>query len=249
MVSQPPLLHESHLVLALIPLFPFVGFLINAFFGRRLSKAASGGIACLAMIASFGASVGAALAALPAVWVMIGVAAALAGAFPRFAPFSWGVLLVTFLATEIGPMTDLPSWLLDLSPFTHLSPLPGGAFETVSAAVLTLLAAALVVKEHQELVFISQNGIVQRTGVRGINRYGRTSQGVRVMKLREGDEVSAVALVVESDAPAAAPTRTVPSPMTASAQCASGARSPEHPSEPCSRTTGVMPALRSAAYA
>ena len=65
-----------------------------------------------------------------------------------------------------------------------------------------LLAAALVVKEHQELVFISQNGIVQRTGVRGINRYGRTSQGVRVMKLREGDEVSAVALVVESDAPA-----------------------------------------------
>jgi DNA gyrase subunit A len=65
-----------------------------------------------------------------------------------------------------------------------------------------LLAAALVVTEHQELVFISQNGIVQRTGVRGINRYGRTSQGVRVMKLREGDEVSAVALVVESDAPA-----------------------------------------------
>lgn len=65
-----------------------------------------------------------------------------------------------------------------------------------------LLAAALVVREHQELVFISQNGMVQRTSVRGINRYGRTSQGVRVMNLREGDEVSAVALVVESDAPA-----------------------------------------------
>jgi DNA gyrase subunit A len=56
-----------------------------------------------------------------------------------------------------------------------------------------------VVREHQELVFISQNGMVQRTSVRGINRYGRTSQGVRVMNLREGDEVSAVALVVESD--------------------------------------------------
>jgi len=67
-----------------------------------------------------------------------------------------------------------------------------------------LLAAALVVKEHQDLVFISQNGIVQRTGVRGINRYGRTSQGVRVMKLRDGDEVSAVALVVESEAQSAA---------------------------------------------
>src|ERR671921_1236906 len=65
-----------------------------------------------------------------------------------------------------------------------------------------LLAAALVVREHQELVFISQNGIVQRTSVRGINRYGRASQCVRVMRLRDEDAVSAVALVVESDASA-----------------------------------------------
>jgi DNA gyrase subunit A len=62
-----------------------------------------------------------------------------------------------------------------------------------------LLAGALVVREHQELVFISQNGMVQRTSVRGINRYGRASQGVRVMNLREDDTVSAVALIVESE--------------------------------------------------
>ena len=67
------------------------------------------------------------------------------------------------------------------------------------------LAGALVVREHQELVFISQNGMVQRTSVRGINRYGRASQGVRVMNLREDDQVSAVALVVESEAQTAAP--------------------------------------------
>jgi DNA gyrase subunit A len=66
------------------------------------------------------------------------------------------------------------------------------------------LAGALVVREHQELVFISQNGMVQRTSVRGINRYGRSSQGVRVMNIRDDDQVSAVALVVESDAPTAA---------------------------------------------
>jgi len=67
-----------------------------------------------------------------------------------------------------------------------------------------MLAGALVVKEHQELVFISQNGMVQRTAVRGINKYGRASQGVKVMNLREGDSVSAIALVIESDAQAAA---------------------------------------------
>jgi len=66
------------------------------------------------------------------------------------------------------------------------------------------LAGALVVREHQELVFISQNGMVQRTSVRGINRYGRASQGVKVMNIREDDQVSAVALVVESEAQTAA---------------------------------------------
>jgi DNA gyrase subunit A len=61
------------------------------------------------------------------------------------------------------------------------------------------LAGALVVREHQELVFISQNGMVQRTSVRGISRYGRASQGVRVMNIRDDDQVSAIALVVEGD--------------------------------------------------
>ncbi|MGI8558796.1 MAG: DNA gyrase subunit A [Solirubrobacteraceae bacterium] len=60
------------------------------------------------------------------------------------------------------------------------------------------LAGALVVREHEELVFISQGGMVQRTGVRGINRYGRASQGVRVMNLKSEDVVSAIALIVES---------------------------------------------------
>ena len=67
------------------------------------------------------------------------------------------------------------------------------------------LAGSLVVREHQELVFISQNGMVQRTSVRGINRYGRASQGVRVMNIRDDDQVSAVALVVESETSTAAP--------------------------------------------
>ncbi|MDP8967252.1 MAG: DNA gyrase subunit A, partial [Actinomycetota bacterium] len=60
------------------------------------------------------------------------------------------------------------------------------------------LAGALIVAEHQDLVFISQNGMVQRTSVAGISRYGRASQGVRVMNLREDDVVSAVALVAEA---------------------------------------------------
>ncbi len=60
------------------------------------------------------------------------------------------------------------------------------------------LAGAMIVRGHQELIFISQSGMVQRTGVSGISRMGRSTQGVRVMNLKSGDRVSAVALVVES---------------------------------------------------
>jgi DNA gyrase subunit A len=60
------------------------------------------------------------------------------------------------------------------------------------------LAGALIVRDHQDLVFISQNGMVQRTGVGGISQMGRPTQGVRVMNMKEDDRVSAVALVVES---------------------------------------------------
>jgi DNA gyrase subunit A len=61
------------------------------------------------------------------------------------------------------------------------------------------LAGALIVREHQELLFISQSGMVQRTSVRGISKMGRSTQGVTVMKLRGDDSVSAVAIVADSD--------------------------------------------------
>jgi NADH-quinone oxidoreductase subunit L len=54
-------------VLLLIPLLPFLGFLINASVGRRLSKTVSGSIATGAMAVSFGVAVSAVLAVLRAV--------------------------------------------------------------------------------------------------------------------------------------------------------------------------------------
>src|SRR5262245_55710609 len=50
-------------MIALIPLLPFAGFVVNAFLGKRLPKTVSGGLACLAMVAAFGVSVAAALQA------------------------------------------------------------------------------------------------------------------------------------------------------------------------------------------
>jgi DNA gyrase subunit A len=60
------------------------------------------------------------------------------------------------------------------------------------------LAGALIVREQNELVFISQNGMVQRTTAGEISQQGRATQGVRVMNLKAKDGVSAVALVAET---------------------------------------------------
>ncbi len=83
-------------------------------------------------------------------------------------------------------------------------PVKGRGTKGVLTAKLTAkkggLAGALIVREHEQLLFISQNGMVQRTSVKGISEMGRATQGVRVMNMKEDDRVSAVALVVESDA-------------------------------------------------
>ncbi len=81
-------------------------------------------------------------------------------------------------------------------------PIKGRGTKGVLTAKLTAkkggLAGALIVREHQELLFISQNGMVQRTSVSGISEMGRATQGVKVMNIKDDDRVSAVALVVES---------------------------------------------------
>ena len=51
-------------MLILIPLLPFIGFVVNAFLGKRLPKSISGGLACAAIVGSFAV-------ALAAVWSVV----------------------------------------------------------------------------------------------------------------------------------------------------------------------------------
>src|SRR6204780_664505 len=80
------------------------------------------------------------------------------------------------------------------------------------------LAGALVVREHQELVFISVGGMVQRTSAGGISQQGRSATGVRVMNLKEDDVVSAIALVGEGSEDAEASVAEGPLTETGAAQ-------------------------------
>jgi DNA gyrase subunit A len=61
------------------------------------------------------------------------------------------------------------------------------------------LAGARVVREGYQVMLISDAGTVIRTAVDGIKRSGRATQGVIVMRLREGEHLSTLAPVVGSD--------------------------------------------------
>jgi DNA gyrase subunit A len=60
------------------------------------------------------------------------------------------------------------------------------------------LAGARVVRDGYQVMLISTGGTVIRMPVDGIRCAGRATQGVIVMRLREGEQVSALAPVVES---------------------------------------------------
>jgi DNA gyrase subunit A len=61
------------------------------------------------------------------------------------------------------------------------------------------LAGAAAVQDGQQLMLISTGGTVIRMAVNDIKRLGRSTQGVIVMRLRKGEQVSSIALVAESD--------------------------------------------------
>jgi NADH-quinone oxidoreductase subunit L len=67
-------------VLVLIPLLPFVGFLVNALVGRRLPKSVSGAVACLAMLGALGISAA-------AVWSLLQMSPGDRGIVQQVAPW------------------------------------------------------------------------------------------------------------------------------------------------------------------
>jgi DNA gyrase subunit A len=60
------------------------------------------------------------------------------------------------------------------------------------------LAGARVVRDGYQVMLISTGGTVIRMPVEEVKRLGRSTQGVIVMRLREGEQVSSLAPVVES---------------------------------------------------
>ena len=57
-----------------------------------------------------------------------------------------------------------------------------------------LLVGMKIVNEADEIMIISEEGVITRTAVSGISKLGRSTQGVKVMNISSGDKVTAVAV-------------------------------------------------------
>ncbi|MDR7081772.1 ABC-2 type transport system permease protein [Arthrobacter ginsengisoli] len=90
-----------------------------------------------------GRSTVAALAQVPAAWVVASAALAVFGWAPRLAGAVWGLLLAFVALGEFGVLWNAPEWLMDLSPFRHSPLLPVDSAGVPGLTGLIVAAAAL----------------------------------------------------------------------------------------------------------
>ena len=57
------------------------------------------------------------------------------------AAIAYGVVVGAFLLQLFGALVGAPHWVLDLSPFAHVAPVPGAAFRPEAAAVMVAVGA------------------------------------------------------------------------------------------------------------
>jgi ABC-2 type transport system permease protein len=127
----------SHLVFAVIGpvvLLLLVGLATGLVYGAHTGD----------MGQAVGQLLGSALAQVPAVWVLGGIAVALFGLMPRWSAAAWGALVAFLVLTELGSTLNLSHWVTDISPFSHVPKLPGGTFTATPLLWLALVAAALI---------------------------------------------------------------------------------------------------------
>ena len=93
----------------------------------------------------------------PVALLILGVGIGLFGLLPRaVAPLSYGLVIGTFLLDFVGGLLDLPTWMLELSPFRHLASVPAVDMNVSGALVMVgigIVAATIGVLafQHRDL--------------------------------------------------------------------------------------------------
>lgn len=99
-----------------------------------------------------------------------------------------------FVITELGYGKRTP---VDEYPEHHRG--GQGVYTITMTPKKGLLAAMKVVDPTDEIMIITEEGVVVRTAVSGVSQLGRSTQGVHVMNVADKDKVTAVAIATSND--------------------------------------------------
>jgi ABC-2 type transport system permease protein len=125
----------SHLIIAFAGTL-LVLFLVGATFG--VADAAVTGDTSAIWRSILGS-----LAFAPAVWVLVGLSAAIVGIAPRAVALPWAALAGYFVIGMFGQLLDLAPAIQDLSPFQHVPQYPAAELRVLPLLALAALAAGL----------------------------------------------------------------------------------------------------------
>lgn len=103
------------------------------------------GNAAMAESLSLGMFLSAALAYMPAILVMVGLAVVLIGWAPKATGLVWVYLAYSFTVVYLGTLLQFPEWMQNLSPFGHVPGIPIEDFDWPTAVVLTGIGVILLV--------------------------------------------------------------------------------------------------------
>ncbi|MFG1944167.1 ABC transporter permease [Nonomuraea sp. NPDC048826] len=139
------------------------GHLVWALTGSALLMAVAGLAAGLAHgwragepLAQAARVLAAALVQVPAVWVLVGLAAFLFGVLPRLVALAWAALVAFVLLGQLGQLLRIDQRVRDLSPFAHLPQVPGdditpAPFLWLLGVTAALLLAGTVAFQRRDL--------------------------------------------------------------------------------------------------
>ena len=94
---------------------------------------------------------------VPAALALGGFVVAVFGVLPRWAgPITWFALAAALVMGQLGKLFELPQWLLDVSPFTHVPLVPAEPFDAtpvlwLSAVAIALAAVGFAAFRHRDL--------------------------------------------------------------------------------------------------
>ena len=112
-----------------------------------------GGVINGGLVGNFGdglmAALGAMLVQIPATLVLGGLAVALFGWLPRLTSLAWAALVLALLLGQLGQLLQLPQWLMDVSPYTHMPLVPAQDVRWTPLIVLTAVAAGLICRRDR----------------------------------------------------------------------------------------------------